>query len=273
MACAPSLKASFEPFFPWLRLKPLSKILVMVGLIMGSSLGAQAEGVFDYGIASGDPDASSVVLWTHLSPSDADDIDTAIPVRWEVAETPDFAAIVAVGASSAQAERDHTVKVVAAGLEPGKTYFYRFIAGEAVSPVGTTRVLPQGAVESLKLAVFSCVNYPAGLFNAYDAAVQEGFDFSVHLGDYIYEYGPGGYATKNAAALGRMLSPPNEVVTAADYRERYRLYTADPDLQALRAAAPMIMMWDDHETANDSWLNGADNHNPEDQDAQEFGVA
>ena len=88
MAFAPSLKASFEPFFPWLRLKPLSKILVMIGVIMGSGLGAQAEGVFDYGIASGDPDASSVVLWTHLSPSDADDIDTAIPVRWEVVETP-----------------------------------------------------------------------------------------------------------------------------------------------------------------------------------------
>ena len=127
----------------------------MIGVIMGGGLSAQAEGIFDFGVASGDPDASSVVLWTHLSPSDADDIDTAIPVRWEVAETPDFAAIVAVGASSAQAEHDHTVKVVAAGLEPGKTYFYRFIAGEAVSPVGTTRVLPQGAVESLKLAVFS----------------------------------------------------------------------------------------------------------------------
>jgi len=245
---------------------------VIVAMLAIGTIGtAHADARFSYGVASGDPGASSVVLWTRAEPVNPN-ADNPVSLQWQMADGADFDTLVASGTGSANIEDDYTFKVIAEGLAPDKTYYYRFIAGEAVSPVGQTRVLPEGQIDALTLAIFSCVNYPAGLFNAYEAAVREGFDYSVHLGDYIYEYGAGGYATENAAALGRTLSPQTELVTEADYVERYALYTADPDLQALRAAAPMIMMWDDHETANDSWAEGADNHNASDSEAPEFGV-
>lgn len=226
---------------------------------------------FQYGVASGDPAADSVVLWTHARPANTTDADE-VTVEWEIATDAEFANVITSGTGTTDADKDFTFKTVADGLVPGGEYFYRFKVNGAYSDIGQTRTLPEADVSQVDFAIFSCVNYPAGYFNAYEAAVENGFDYSIHLGDYIYEYGIGGYATEDAEALGRLPSPENEIVSLDDYLGRYAQYTTDADLQALRAAAPMIMMWDDHETANDSWETGAQNHNPDDPDAPEFGV-
>ncbi|AVP56989.1 alkaline phosphatase D family protein [Pulveribacter suum] len=214
---------------------------------------------FAHGVASGDPLADRVMLWTRVTPPA--DFTGDIPVQWEVASDAAFSAIVARGETRTSAARDFTVKVDATGLKSATAYHYRFKAFEATSPAARTRTLPAGSVAQVKLAVFSCANYPAGYFNVYaDAARRGDLDATVHLGDYVYEYARGGYASGNAAALGRLSQPANEVLTLQDYRTRHAQYRSDGDLQALHAIAPMIAVWDDHEIANDTWANGAENH-------------
>lgn len=213
---------------------------------------------FSHGVASGDPQPDRVMLWTRATPSR----NEALQLRWQVATDAAFASVVAQGTTSTGAERDYTVKVDAIGLQPGTRYFYRFSFGSGThSPVGRTRTLPAGAVQQVKLAVFSCANYPRGYFNAYaDAAALADVDAAVHLGDYLYEYPKDGYASGNAAALGRVSVPETETLALADYRRRHAQYKSDADLQALHAAMPLIAVWDDHEIANDTWRNGAENH-------------
>jgi len=219
----------------------------------------RGEGTFRHGVASGDPDATSVMLWTALTEDGG---------GWrgvEVARDEGFADIVfEQGEEIAyiQAQPLGTLKILATGLEPGQRYFYRFRLNDEYSPVGVTRTLPQGAIDQYRIGVFSCSNFPAGHFNAYrEAAENGGLDLVLHLGDYIYEYGMGQYATGDAEALNRVPSPQHEIVSHADYVARHAQYKSDPDLQALHAAAPWIMSWDDHETANNSWTGGAQNHN------------
>lgn len=135
------------------------------------------------------------------------------------------------------------------------------MTGGKTSEVGKTRTLPEGEVSSVKLAVMSCANFPAG-FNVYElAAAQDDLDAVVHLGDYIYEYARGGYASEHAAELGREVLPANELLTLSDYRTRYGQYRSDTSLQKLHAKVPFITVWDDHEVANDTWRDGAENHN------------
>lgn len=215
---------------------------------------------FLHGVASGDPLRDRVILWTRVTPP-AGDFREDVPVRWEVAVDAAFGTLVAQGEARATAAADYTVKVDASGLRAGTRYHFRFRAYDVTSPVGRTRTLPEGAVAQVKLAVFSCSNYPTGYFNVYaDAARRDDLDATVHLGDYIYEYGQGGYASSGASALGRLVDPAGETVSLADYRRRYAQYRTDPDLQALHAAAPMIAVWDDHEITNDTWSGGAENH-------------
>lgn len=214
---------------------------------------------FQHGVAIGDPLADRMVLWTRVTPPAGRQDD--IPVQWELASDAGFATLEARGDATAAAGKDFTVKVDATGLQPATAYYFRFRAYAATSPVARTRTLPTGAVAQVKLAVFSCANYPAGYFNVYaDAARRNDLDATVHLGDYIYEYGQGGYASANAGALGRLSQPAGEILSLADYRQRHAQYKSDPDLQALHAAAPMIAVWDDHEIANDTWSGGAENH-------------
>lgn len=212
---------------------------------------------FDHGVASGDPLSDRVILWTHVRRA-----RSSLPVllRWEVALDARFRRVVSAGWVKAGPETGHTAKVDAGGLRPGQRYFYRFRTLLAQSPVGITRTLPATGVEQVKLAVFSCANYPAGYFHAYGEAVRAGAEYAVHLGDYIYEYGADGYASEDAAALGRTSQPANEIVTLDDYRRRYAQYRSDPDLKQLHAQLPMIAIWDDHEIANDTWSGGAENH-------------
>ncbi|TDP13380.1 alkaline phosphatase D [Roseateles asaccharophilus] len=220
---------------------------------------------FAHGVASGDPLADRVILWTRVRAQDSADLRD-IPLRWEVASDANFATLVASGNTLASAASDFCVKVDATGLKPGQRYWYRFAAYGQTSPVGRTRTLPQGAVNQVKLAVFSCSNYPAGYFNVYAdlarRAEAEAVDVALHLGDYIYEYGRDGYASDKAKAMGREVEPAKEITSLDDYRRRYAQYRSDADLQALHAALPMIAVWDDHEITNDTWKNGAENHQP-----------
>jgi alkaline phosphatase D len=214
---------------------------------------------FTHSVASGEPSQDSILLWTRYVPSSGD----SAHVTAELSETPDFARPIAGGSVITGAFRDWTAKLTVASLQPGRPYYYRFIANGEVSPVGRTRTLPEGRVPEWRMAVFSCSNLPFGYFNAYaHAAARNDLHLAVHLGDYFYEYKRGSYPSEREAIAARILEPANELIQLADYRTRYACYRADPDLQALHAALPMIASVDDHETANDSWEGGAENHNP-----------
>lgn len=221
--------------------------------------GAYEASAFQYGIASGDPTSESVILWTHVTTDSAEDVVTV-----QVATDESFENLIGEQTATATASEDYTVKIDYQGLNPGTEYYYRFVTSDGeTSSVGRTKTLASGDVSQVDLAVFSCANYPAGFFNPYaEAAVRKEYDALIHLGDYIYEYGVGEYATENAAEYGRMPSPSHEILTATDYSERYKQYHSDGDLQDLRASAPLIAIWDDHETANDSYVTGAENHDP-----------
>ncbi|PXW92355.1 alkaline phosphatase D [Sphaerotilus hippei] len=239
--------------------------LALGGLVLGTIGLAGCGGSDDdepgvayaHGVASGDPLADRVILWTRLSTA----ATSAVTLRWEVATSVAFSTVVASGSTSTDVSRDWTVKVDATGLSAGTAYWYRFSVGEQRSPVGRTRTLPSDSASQVRLAVFSCANYPAGHFNVYaEAARREDLDATVHLGDYLYEYERGGYASADAATLGRLVEPATELLSLSDYRRRYAQYRGDADLQALHAAAPMIAVWDDHEFADDTWSAGAGNH-------------
>jgi alkaline phosphatase D len=213
---------------------------------------------FLYGVASGDPLADRVILWTHARYPGR---DGNVTLRWEVAEDAAFTRVVSSGQVTARRDAGHTVKVDAGGLAAGRAYYFRFSAAGAHSPVGQTRTLPETASE-LRLAVMSCSNYPAGFFNIYADVARSDAEFAIHLGDYIYEYAAGGYASAGAAALGRTSEPATEVLSLDDYRRRHAQYKSDADSKTLHARMPLIAVWDDHEIANDAFNGGAENHDP-----------
>ena len=225
---------------------------------------ASDESFFRHGVASGDPGPDSVVIWTRFYNEALSSEPEQRVVAWQVAEDEAFAKIAAEGETATGPASDYTAKATPGGLKPGQRYFYRFSVGGELSPVGRTKTLPEGAVAQARFAVVSCSNYPFGYFNVYDQiARRDDFDAVLHLGDYIYEYGPDGYGGESGARLGRAHDPAHEVVTLDDYRRRYAQYKADPASRAMHAAHPLIAIWDDHETANNSWSGGAENHNPE----------
>jgi alkaline phosphatase D len=210
--------------------------------------------IFAHGVASGDPLADAVVLWTRVSVA-ADEVR----VRWIVAEDDELRHVVADGMVATSAARDHTVKVDAGGLEPGHAYYYAFELDGTRSPIGRTRTLPVGRTERARLAVVSCANFPSGYYVVYAAlALRDDIDAVVHLGDYVYEYADGAYGSSNA--LGRRFAPTHECLSLDDYRRRHASYKLDPDLQDAHRRHPFITVWDDHEVANNAWRDGAANH-------------
>ena len=233
-----------------------------------SSSGITASATFEHGIASGDPLSDKVIIWTRVTPSVGSGQRNVV---YEIAEDGAFSGIIRRGIVTTDAERDYTVKIDVQELAPDTVYYYRFSCGGIRSAVGRTKTLPEGSVASVKMAVFSCSNYPKGYFNAYAEAAKHGdLDVALHLGDYIYEYGmfntdgTPAYATEDAEAIGRVLPDGNdtELLTLDDYRKRYALYHTDSGLQQLHAAVPFITVWDDHEVANDTYNGGAENHTP-----------
>ncbi|OGX81889.1 alkaline phosphatase D family protein [Hymenobacter coccineus] len=219
---------------------------------------------FREGVASFDPSATNVILWTRYTSATNESGDASI--RWEVAQASSFAPLVASGTAVATAATDYTVAVDVPGLVANQKYYYRFVSERtnAASVVGETKTLPTGAqASSVKLAVVSCANYQAGLFNVYGAVAASDADAVVHLGDYIYEYGAGQYGSNPAtAALKRDHLPATEILTLSDYRTRYRQYRSDKQLQLAHQLKPFICVWDDHEYANDAYTTGAQNHQP-----------
>jgi alkaline phosphatase D len=228
----------------------------------GRALAAELLGArgFTHNVASGEPGSDSMLLWTRYVPAVGNDM---VRLEAEVALDPGFTKVVSGGSVRTGPYRDWTAKITADGLRPGTVYWYRFIAPDgARSPVGRTKTLPEGDAARFGLGVFSCSNLPYGWFTAYGhAAGRSDLDLWLHTGDYIYEYGPASIREADWAA-GRVLEPTHEMVAITDYRLRYACYRTDPDLQRLHQMAPMVGYWDDHETTNDDWEGGAQNHQP-----------
>ena len=203
---------------------------------------------FTLGVASGYPHAGGMTLWTRLAPQPLAGgglPQTGIEVAWEVSTDSEFRRVSARGVALASADWAHSVHVDVEGLRPARPYWYRFRAGDALSPIGCTRTAPEpsDANRRLRFAFAACQQYEHGYYTAYRHMAREDLDLVVHLGDYIYE-----------ASWGRNLvrsHGSDQAITLSDYRNRYALYKSDADLQAAHAAFPWIVTWDDHEVHND----------------------
>jgi len=209
------------------------------------------SGMFTHGVASGDPLMDGVILWTRFVGGDE-------RIAWEVAEDETFARVAQRGETRASIANDFCAKVDVRGLQPGRPYFYRFLSGSGPSLTGRTRT---AGGNTLRVAVFSCANYGFGYFHAYGhAAMRDDIDLVLHTGDYIYEYGRGSYPTERDAVPERIIDPTGEIVRLNDYYQRYATYHTDADLLALRQMKPISAVWDDHEITNNTWRDGAQNH-------------
>lgn len=221
---------------------------------------------FYHGVASGDPLHDRVIIWTRVTPENG---DTAVSVRYRVATDTAMQNIVRSGEFITSSDRDFTVKIDVEGLQSGTVYYYNFSAYNRYSIIGRMRTTRPSNVDHSRLAVVSCSNYPAGYFTAYGKiADRNDLDAILHLGDYIYEYDADttSYGGSTGARLGRRHEPDAELVTLTDYRTRYSQYRLDPDLRRAHQQHPMIHVWDDHESANDSYTDGAENHQSEEGD-------
>jgi alkaline phosphatase D len=204
---------------------------------------------FYHGVASGDPLSDAVIIWTRVTTT-----DTAALVHWRMATDTSMVNIVDTGSVLTSNAIDYTVKVDVQGLQPNQFYYYEFEYQGQTSVIGRTKTAPLGDVDSLRFAVVSCASYSAGYFNVYDR-IRERNDIAavLHLGDYYYEYG------NNSNNL-RQYQPITEITKLSDYRMRLSHYRLDASLMRIHQQYPFICVWDDHETANNSWVGGADNH-------------
>lgn len=216
---------------------------------------ALTEYPFTLGVASGNPGPDGVVLWTRLAPDPLfPDPErpggmppAVVPVRWEIAEDEAMRRVMRRGIADAEPEYAHSLHVECSGLEPGRDYWYRFIAAGEASPIARTRTAPapSATVGRLRFGFASCANYELGYFSGYRHLAAEHPELVLFLGDYIYE---------SASVSDRRVRSHSDGVEATDlrtYRNRHAQYKTDPDLQVLHAAAPCLATWDDHEVQND----------------------
>ncbi|MGC4794167.1 alkaline phosphatase D family protein [Micromonospora saelicesensis] len=233
------------------------RIFVLSGLLTAGVAVTPRQGAraavpypFKLGVASGDPAPDSVVLWTRLAPSplNADGqggmANADVTVEWQVSTTDRFTSLVASGSVVARYADAHSVHAIAGGLAADSDYYYRFRAQGQISPVGRTRTAPAPSAfgRDLVMAFASCAHYEAGYYTAYRRMAEDNPGLILHLGDYIYEGGVGSSTVRQHVGA--------EIVSLADYRRRYALYKSDPDLQAAHAAAPWLVVPDDHEVEN-----------------------
>lgn len=209
---------------------------------------------FYHGVASGDPLTDRVILWTRIT---LDAPIDPVTVDWKIATDTGLVNVVNSGSVTTDVSKDYTVKVDATGLQANTWYYYGFSHGGQKSIVGRTRTIPTGNnIDSLRIGVVSCQDYENGYYNAYNhMATRNDMDVIFHLGDFIYEYGAG-------SSIGRDHEPATEIISLSDYRIRHSQYKLDDDLRSAMQQYPFICIWDDHETANDSYKDGADNHTP-----------
>ncbi|WP_027497977.1 alkaline phosphatase D family protein [Rhodococcus sp. JG-3] len=251
-------------------LRSSSVAVAVAGVVTTLPAVAHAQGSdrgFLHGVASGDPLPDAIILWTRITPTpDAtpgSGVGPQVSVTWRIARNVDMSGVVASGTVSTGPDTDHTVKVDVDGLSADTTYFYDFRTSDAASAVGTTHTAPanDADIDVVRFGVVSCSNWESGYFGAYRHLAARGdLDAIVHLGDYIYEYETGGFPGRDGVV--RQHSPTHEIVTLADYRQRHGQYKSDPDLQAAHVDVPWICTWDDHESANDAYDGGAENHTP-----------
>lgn len=209
---------------------------------------------FYHGVASGDPLSDRVILWTRITTTNSSET-----IDWQIATDTLFTNIINSGTTTTDSFSDFTVKIDATGLQPDTWYYYRFKNGSTYSITGRTRTAPVNSVNDLRFAVVACSNYQDGFFNAYnDIALKNDVDAVIHLGDYYYEYGPDDFTP--GVDSSRLQQPYKEVMNLEDYRIRHSFYKLDPDLRSVHQQYPFITVWDDHESANDSWSGGAQNH-------------
>jgi alkaline phosphatase D len=205
---------------------------------------------FTLGVASGYPTPEGFVLWTRLAPRPVEPrgglAPEPVPIRWEVSEDEKFSRIVASRAEFPGPEWAHSVHAEVRGLRPDRWYWYRFLAGDAVSPVGRTRTAPAAGASAarLRFAFASCQHFEHGYYTAHKHMASEDLDLVIFLGDYIYESS----LRRNQVRLHERADEP---VTLDEYRARYATYKSDGDLQAVHHAFPWIVTWDDHEVDND----------------------
>lgn len=210
---------------------------------------------FEQGVASFDPTQSKVIIWTRYNNPNKN-------ILWEVSKDINFTTLLRSGSITTDPSRDNTIAIELTELDENQKLYYRFSNSEdkAISVTGETITFPKNS-SSVKLAVCSCSNYQAGLFNVYNAMAKSDADVIVHLGDYFYEYAAGGYGSNSGNAfLNRFHQPEHEILTLDDYRTRYKQYRSDSDLQLAHQKKPFICVWDDHEVANDAYKEGAENH-------------
>ena len=238
----------------------------LVGAPFSSALGL-GDGVFQYGVASGDPLPNGIVLWTRLTPTPdctpGSGRGKPCIVRWVVAKDPNLEHVVRRGRVRTDAATDHVVKLDVRRLLWGCDYYYGFEYEGERSPVGHFRTAPAHweDPDHVRFGHVSCSNYAHGFFSAYGhLAARDDLDFILHVGDYLYEYENGGYGDF------RPLDPPTEIVTLTDYRRRFALYRSDPDLMAAHRQHAFVATIDDHEITNDAWSDGAENHDPSEGD-------
>ena len=243
------------------RIMPLTRREFLIDsastTLFASSLTTRSDGSafpFRHGVASGDPLTDRVILWTRLTLPEG---TLSASCQWYVATDPTMQNVVQYGQLFTSASRDFTVKVDVEGLQPGTTYYYVFEAAGQRSDIGRTRTLPEGSVDRLRIAYTSCSNITRGHFNVYkELAMRADLDVVLHLGDYIYEYAD----IDHCLRTGRPNAPLHETQTLEDYRLRHACYKGDKDLQEVHRQHPFMVIWDDHEVANNAWKGGADNH-------------
>ena len=224
-----------------------------------SSSCSQNTYFFHHGVASGDPLEDRVILWTRVTPQKPGPVETIL----EISESENFNKVVFSKKIQTSSLSDYTIKydfVAKRYCNSDKWFFYRFRIGNTISDIGKSKTFSTNT-SVVKIGIFSCSNYPAGYFNAYEAAAKKNdLDLWLHLGDYLYEYPMGGYATDDAEKLGRVPKPLHEMISLSDYRQRHAQYKLDQSSKALHKNAPLIAVWDDHEFSNDAWKRGAENH-------------
>ena len=214
---------------------------------------------FYHGVASGDPLSDRVIIWTRVTPTTV----APITVNWQMATDTVFAHIVNSGSTTTDSNTDYTVKVDVTGLSPNTWYYYRFKAGSVYSICGRTKTLPTGNADSVRLAVFSCSDFQTGYFNAYnDISKRNDISAILHLGDYYYEYQGDSSGSDASGDTSRFHPLTHDAVSLGDYRLWHSQYKLDQDTRAMLEQYPLIAVWDDHESANNSWYSGAQNHNP-----------
>lgn len=209
---------------------------------------------FAHGVASGDPLADRVILWTRVTVPDPARFAT-VEVTWQVGTDPQLTGPpVATGSVSTDASRDYTVKVDATGLRAGTTYYYRFAALGRTSLTGRTRTAVDDVVHELRFGVVSCASYWSVV--RWDGmrrlSERNDLDLVVHCGDHVYDYPDEDEWVRARGKTDPATFDPADVDfrswrSLAEVRRRYALYCADPDFIALHQQHPLFVLWDNHD--------------------------